>query len=71
MPSPSTGWGSNSRSTISYLRQGFLWWENLTNLDRIGEEFTFICLPLKIRDADGRTGPGDRLDRLMCDLMRD
>jgi arylformamidase len=27
--------------------------ENLTNLDRVGQEFTFICLPLKILNADG------------------
>jgi arylformamidase len=27
--------------------------ENLMNLDQVGQEFTFICLPLKIRNADG------------------
>jgi arylformamidase len=27
--------------------------ENLTNLDQVGQEFTLICLPLKIKDADG------------------
>ena len=37
-----------------FLKQGKVIIENLTNLDQMKEaHFTFSCLPLKIKDADG------------------